>query len=60
MGQRVGLAGTRPGDHQQRGKWTLASNAVLDGAPLFRIETFKVRGCRWHGMVVLQDDVHFP
>jgi hypothetical protein len=24
---------------------------MLDGPPLFRIEAFKVGGCRWHGRV---------
>ena len=52
MGQRVGLAGARAGDHQQRRERPLARRAMLDGPPLLRIEAFEVGGCRWHGMVV--------
>ena len=54
MGERVGLAGPGAGDHQQRRKWAGSRRAVLDGAPLFRIEAFEVGGCRWHGMIVLR------
>ena len=52
MGEGVGLAGTGAGDHQQRGDRPLARRAMLDGAPLLRIEAFEIGGCRWHGMIV--------
>ena len=42
MGERVGLAGSGAGDHQQRRKRPLADRAMLDGAPLLRIEAFKI------------------
>ena len=45
VGQRVGLARSRAGDHQQR-RTTVPSptDAMLDGAPLLRIEVFKIAG----------------
>jgi hypothetical protein len=49
--QRIGLAGPGAGDHQQRRERARSRRAMLDGAPLFRIEAFKM-GCRWHGMIV--------
>src|ERR1700682_5966699 len=54
MGQCVGLAGSGAGDHQERRGWPLARRAMLDGAPLFRIKTFEIGGCRWHGLIVLR------
>ena len=50
MGQRVGLAGSGAGDHQQRRERARPRCAVLDGAPLFRIEAVEVGGCRLHGV----------
>ena len=58
MGQRVGLAGTRAGDHQERCERPLARRAMLDGPPLFRIEAIEVGGCRWHGWMVLGMKYH--
>jgi hypothetical protein len=47
VGEGVGLAGSGAGDDQQRRTWT-GPRAMLDGAPLFRIETVEVGGCRGH------------
>jgi hypothetical protein len=52
MRQRVGLAGTGTGDYQQRRERARSRRAMLDGAPLFRIEAVEIGG-RWHGMFVL-------
>ena len=47
MGERVGLAGSRAGDHQQRRRRGQSSrSAMLDGAALLGIERFEVGGCR--------------
>ena len=54
MGKRIGLAGSCAGDHQQRRKRARARRAMLDGAPLFRIEAFEIGGCRWHQTIVLE------
>ena len=53
MRQRVGLAGAGAGNHQQGRTGASFRRAVLDGAPLFGIETFEIGGCRWHGISVL-------
>jgi len=42
MRQRVGLAGSGACDHEQRSKGAQARCAILDGLPLFRIETVEV------------------
>ena len=42
--QRVGLAGSSAGDHQKRRAPARFGRAMLDGAPLFRIEVFEI-GC---------------
>src|SRR4051812_47537697 len=47
MRQRVGLAGAGAGNHQQRRRGR-AADAMLDGAPLLRIEGVEI-GRRWHG-----------
>src|ERR1700704_3438291 len=49
VGERVGFSRSGPGNRQQRRKRTRSRCAVLDGAPLFRIETVEVGGCRRHG-----------
>ncbi len=44
--ERVGLAGARAGDHQQgRADMAVGGHAVLDRAPLLRIERIKI----WSG-----------
>jgi hypothetical protein len=53
MSERVGFSGSRAGDHEQRRKRSRSRCTVLDGAPLFRIETVEVGGCRLHGSIVL-------
>ena len=53
MGERVGLAGSGAGDDQQRRNGPVARRAMLDGAPLFRIEAFEIGGCKRHGVIVL-------
>jgi len=52
MRQRVGLAGSGAGDHQQRPRRCRSGGAVLDRAALFRIEAFKIGGCGWHGGMI--------
>jgi hypothetical protein len=52
MRQRVGLAGSSTRDHQERRERARSRRAMLDGAPLFRIEAIEIGG-RWHGMFVL-------
>jgi hypothetical protein len=42
MGQRVGLAGSGAGDHQQWRTRPCAGRAMFDRAPLFRIEIFEI------------------
>ena len=46
MGERVGLAGSRAGDHQQRRRRQSSHSPVLDGAALLGIERVEVGGCR--------------
>ena len=48
MRQRVGLAGSGAGDHQQGREGARSRCAMLDGAPLFRIEAVEIGGCRLH------------
>ena len=48
MRQRVGLAGSRAGYHQQRRAGARSRGAVLDGAPLFWVEAVEIGGCRLH------------
>jgi hypothetical protein len=47
VGEGVGLARSGAGDDQQRRART-GPRAMLDGAPLLRIEAVEVGGCRWH------------
>src|SRR4051812_33653283 len=49
VGEGVGLAGSGSGNHQQRRRWT-GPRAMLDGAPLLRVEAVKVGGCRLQGV----------
>ena len=57
--QRVGLAGSGAGDHQQRRSRPAVMrghDAVLDGPALLWIEAFEVARRRWHVRIVLPDD----
>src|SRR5258708_2194787 len=52
MGERVGLAGSGTGNYQQRRTKAGRSRAMLDGAPLLRIEIFEIGGSQWHGTMI--------
>ena len=57
MRQRVGLAGSGAGNHQQRRTRpavTLGRDAVLDGPALLWIEAFEIARRRWHVRIVLR------
>ena len=42
MRKRIGLARSGSGNYQQRRKWARSDRAMLDGAPLLRIEVFEI------------------
>src|SRR5262249_3404530 len=46
MGERIGLARTRSGNNKKghARRTSIFPNAMFDGAPLFRIELFKIGG----------------
>jgi hypothetical protein len=62
MGQRIGLAGSGAGDDQQRPKGARPRCAMLDGAPLFWIETvgYAAAGCTGSSVLVKKSNSVVP
>jgi hypothetical protein len=42
MRKRIGLTRSGSSNYQQRRKWARSNCAMLDGAPLLRIEVFEI------------------
>jgi hypothetical protein len=62
MGEGVGLSRAGAGNHQQGGcgNAVRGPDAMLDGAPLLRIEGIEIGGSRWHVESVPRISDHDP